>query len=93
MLFIFCITESLSLRLPEHTSRCDANVAILIRENGSDFGKQARQMLLQQRRMNGQQLSQTHQGTMFHVGIVMVELRQQVLVQYNERETKGKGKK
>lgn len=44
-------------------------------------------MLLQQRRMKRQQLSQTQQGTMFNVGIVVVELRQKVLVMKSIKRT------
>lgn len=43
-------------------------------------------MLLQQRWIKGQQLSQTQQGIIFHIGIVMVELRHQVLVKGARKE-------
>lgn len=43
-------------------------------------------MLLQQGRIEGQQLPQTQQGTVFHIGIVMVELRQEVLVEEEGEE-------
>ncbi len=43
-------------------------------------------MLLQQRGIERQQLSQAQQGTVFHIGIVMVELRQELLVKQEERK-------
>ncbi len=45
-------------------------------------------MLLYERGIKGEQLPQTQQGTMFHIGIVMMELREEVLLVQKERAEK-----
>lgn len=62
------------LHLLQH-SRCGrTNVVTFVCENSRDFREQTREMLLQQRGVGGQQLSQTQQGTVLHIVVVMVKL-------------------